>query len=264
MDGEGWIRLVSFCGVLLLVALAEQTRPRRPLTVARRPRWFANLTIVIIDNLFARLLLPLLPVGMSGIAAVKGWGILNQVGVPFWFAIPAAVMSLDLAIYLQHRAFHRWGIFWRFHRMHHTDLDLDVTSGVRFHPLEILVSLLIKMGVIVIIGAPPLSVIIFEVLLNATSLFSHGNLRLPTAGDRWLRLLLVTPDMHRVHHSVIPGETNSNYGFNVPWWDRIFGTYRAQPRDGHDGMTIGLKEYRNPLKLGLWGLLLVPFRKPYG
>lgn len=264
MPSESAIRLGSFLAIFVLVALAEHVWPRRPLTVPKGPRWFCNITIVIIDTFVARLAFPLMPVGMAEIAKIRGWGLLNLVVLPHWLEFGAAVLALDLVIYLQHRAFHRVPFFWRFHRMHHTDLDLDVSSGTRFHPIEILVSLLIKLGVIALLGTPVLAVVIFEVALNATSLFNHGNVRIPLVVDHWLRLFLVTPDMHRVHHSVIPRETDSNFSFNVPWWDRLLGTYRDQPRDGHDVMVIGLKEYRNPGMLGLRGLLLVPFRKPYG
>lgn len=264
MAHESYIRLFSFLGVLIAAVLAELIFPRRPPTVPKGPRWSANLVLVVLDLLTARLLLPLMPVGMAEIARVRGWGLLNLVSLPVWIELTLAVLALDLVIYLQHRAFHRIPLFWRIHRVHHTDLDLDVTSGVRFHPLEIVLSYIIKIGVVAVTGAAPLAVVAFEVLLNATSLFTHTNVRIPVGIDRLLRLVLVTPDMHRVHHSVIPRETDSNFSFNASWWDRLLGTYCDQPRDGHDGMVIGLKEYRDPQKLGLWGLLLVPFRKPYG
>jgi sterol desaturase/sphingolipid hydroxylase (fatty acid hydroxylase superfamily) len=264
MDNGGWVRLSIFCITLLLVSLAELTWPRRVLTVPKWSRWFANLSIVIFDNLSARLFLPLLPLGAAELATTADWGVLNQLAIPVWLKTVLAVTFLDIVIYLQHRASHHWHWFWCLHRMHHTDLDLDVTTGVRFHPLEILISTLIKIGVVFLVGASPLSVLIFEVLLSSTALFNHGNFKLPHSFDKWLRLLLVTPDMHRVHHSVIPAETNSNFGFSVPWWDHLLNTYRDQPRDGHETMTIGLKEYRSPAKLGLWGLIMIPFRKPYG
>jgi len=260
MASESAIRLGSFLGIFLLVALAELAWPRRPLTVPKGSRWFCNIAIVIIDTFVARLVFPIMPVGMAEIAKVQGWGLLNLVVLPNWLDIGMSVLALDLIIYLQHRAFHRVPIFWRFHRMHHTDLDLDVSSGNRFHPIEIMVSLLIKLGAITVLGVPVLAVVVFEVALNATSLFNHGNLRIPVAIDRWLRLLLVTPDMHRVHHSAIPRETDSNFSFNVPWWDHLLGTYRDQPRDGHDGIVIGLKEFRDAQRLGLGYLLLLPFR----
>jgi sterol desaturase/sphingolipid hydroxylase (fatty acid hydroxylase superfamily) len=264
MIESGFSRLLIFVSVLTAVGLAELFFPRRPLTVSKASRWLTNLTIVIIDNAVARLVLPILPFGAAELSSAYGWGVLNQISVPGWFKLLTAVTLLDLAIYLQHRASHHWGWFWRMHRMHHTDLDLDVTSGVRFHPIEIILSTLLKIGVIVMIGASPAAVVLFEVILSSTALFNHGNFKLPLVFDRWLRLFLVTPDVHRVHHSVYPFETNSNYGFSITWWDRLFGTYREQPKDGHLGMAIGLKEYRNFQKLNLQGLLMIPFKKPYG
>jgi len=260
MTSEAGIRLVSFLGVFLLVGLAEHLWPRRVLSVPKGQRWFCNGAIVVVDSVVARLALPLMPTGVAEIARLNGWGLLNVLALPLWLKIVLVILALDLIIYLQHRAFHRIPFFWRFHRMHHTDLDLDVSSGNRFHPLEILFSLVIKMGAVAVLGAPVIAVVIFEVLLNATSLFNHGNLRIPVDIDRWLRLVLVTPDMHRVHHSIFPRETDSNFSFNLPWWDRLLGTYRDQPRDGHIGMAIGLKEFREAGRLGLVYLLMLPFR----
>ena len=260
MTSEAGIRLVSFLGVFLLVGLAEHLWPRRVLSVPKGQRWFCNGAIVVVDSVVARLALPLMPTGVAEMARLNGWGLLNMLALPLWLKIVLVILALDLIIYLQHRAFHRIPFFWRFHRMHHTDLDLDVSSGNRFHPLEILFSLVIKMGAVAVLGAPVIAVVIFEVLLNATSLFNHGNLRIPVDIDRWLRLVLVTPDMHRVHHSIFPRETDSNFSFNLPWWDRLLGTYRVQPRDGHIGMTIGLKEFREAGRLGLGYLLMLPFR----
>jgi sterol desaturase/sphingolipid hydroxylase (fatty acid hydroxylase superfamily) len=264
MSDESVIRLTSFLGVFLLVAMAEVLWSRRPLTVPKGRRWLANIVMVALDTGANRLAMPLMPVGMAELARVKGWGLLNLIAIPPWVGFAVAVLFLDLVIYLQHRAFHRIPLFWRFHRMHHTDLDLDVSSGNRFHPIEILVSTAIKLAAVAVSGAAPAAVVAFEVLLNATSLFTHGNVRLPVGFDRVLRLILVTPDMHRVHHSVIPRETDSNFSFNASWWDRLLGTYCDQPEAGHDGMVIGLREYRDPDRLGVWGLLMVPFRKPYG
>jgi sterol desaturase/sphingolipid hydroxylase (fatty acid hydroxylase superfamily) len=201
-----------------------------------------------------------MPVGMAGLAMAEGWGIFNMLDVPRWLTIAMVILILDLVIYLQHRCFHRVPLFWRFHRMHHTDLDLDVSTGNRFHPIEILVSLIIKLAAVALLGAPAVAVVIFEVALNASSLFNHANLRIPVGVDSWLRLLVVTPDMHRVHHSIIPRETDSNFGFNLPWWDRLLNTYCDQPHDGHIGMIIGLKEFRDEQKLGLASLLMLPFR----
>lgn len=260
MSGETTIRLVFFLGVFLLVGLAEHLWPRRALTVPKGQRWFCNGAIVVVGYAVARLVLPVMPAGVAEMARLNGWGIFNVLAMPLWLNAILVILALDLIIYLQHRAFHRIPFFWRFHRMHHTDLDIDVSTGNRFHPLEILFSLVIKIGAVAILGAPVVAVVIFEVLLNATSLFNHGNLRIPADLDRRLRLILVTPDMHRVHHSVIPRETDSNFSFNLPWWDRLLGTYRDQPREGHIGMTIGLKEFRDAGRLGIGYLLMLPFR----
>ena len=260
MVNEAGIRLVPFLGVFLLVALAEHVWPRRALTVPKGQRWFCNCAMVVIDSVAVRLALPLMPTGAAEMAGLNGWGLFNVLALPLWLKIVFAILALDLTIYLQHRAFHRVPLFWRFHRLHHTDLDLDVSSGNRFHPLEILISLLIKMGAVFVLGAPAIAIVAFEVLLNATSLFNHGNVNIPAGIDRWLRLILVTPDMHRVHHSVVQRETDSNFSFNLPWWDRMLGTYRDQPRDGHLGMTIGLTEFRDARRLGVGYLLMLPFR----
>jgi sterol desaturase/sphingolipid hydroxylase (fatty acid hydroxylase superfamily) len=242
---ESAVRLGAFAGVLLLTALGEVLVPRRALTVRKPLRWFSNLALVVLNTLVLRLLLPVGAVGMSLVAHERGWGLLNNLDVPEWLAVVLAVIALDLAIYLQHVMFHAVPLLWRLHMVHHADLDIDVTTGVRFHTLEMLLSLGIKLAAVILLGAPALAVLIFEVLLNATSIFSHGNIRLPAWLDWGLRLVLVTPDMHRVHHSVNPRETNSNFGFNLPWWDFLFGTYRAQPAAGHEGMTIGLSQFRD-------------------
>ncbi|MGD9728767.1 MAG: sterol desaturase family protein, partial [Nitrospiraceae bacterium] len=189
----------------------------------------------------------------------RGWGLLNVLELPRWPGFVFAVVALDLAIYLQHVMFHAVPALWRLHRMHHADLDLDTTTGARFHPIEILLSMVIKFAVIAALGAPPVAVVIFEVLLNATSMFNHANVRMPAGLDRLLRWIVVTPDMHRVHHSIIRNDTNSNFGFNLPWWDRLLGTYQAQPAEGHEGMTIGLDNFRDPKQLRLDRMLLQPF-----
>lgn len=256
------LRLGAFSGIFTVLAFAEYRFPRRPLTVSKSKRWFVNLSIVVLDNLLARLLLPLAPVALANRASVEGWGLFNLLGLNGWLELVASVLLLDLLIYLQHRLFHRLPWFWRLHRVHHTDLDLDVSSAIRFHPLEIILSLLIKMGAVLALGASPEAVILFEILLNATAMFSHADLRLPLKLDTWLRLMVVTPDMHRVHHSIHPVETNSNFGFNLSWWDRLLGTYRTQPRDGHDRMQIGLRGFRDQRSLGLRNLLALPFA-PY-
>lgn len=259
MTGEQNIRLVAFLSVLATIAIWELIAPRRKLTDNKRRRWFANLTLVAIDTIVVRLIVPVLPVGMALMAQERGWGILNQIDFPYGIEIILAIIFLDFVVYLQHVLFHFLPILWRLHRMHHTDLDIDVTTGNRFHPIEIIISIGIKLAAITLIGPPALAVVAFEVILNATSQFNHGNIRMNEAVDRWLRLVVVTPDMHRVHHSVIPRETNSNFGFNLPWWDRLCGTYRPQPEQGHEAMVIGLKEFRRPAALTLSRLLIQPF-----
>ena len=259
MNNEILTRLGFFFGVLLLMVGWEVLAPRRILSVSRKLRWSGNLGIVLLNTLTVRFLFPLMPVSFAFLVQERGWGLLNQLDLPPWPAIGMALVLLDLAIYLQHVMFHAFRIFWRIHRMHHTDLDYDVTTGLRFHPIEIFLSLLLKLAVVALVGPAPAAVLIFEVLLNATSMFNHGNVRIDTSVDRVLRLFLVTPDMHRVHHSVIERETNSNYGFNLPWWDRLFGTYRKQPTMGHEKMIVGLDAFRNPKMLRLHWLLAIPF-----
>ncbi|UCG67286.1 MAG: sterol desaturase family protein [Deltaproteobacteria bacterium] len=253
------IRLGFFFGVFAMVGLWELILPRRPLTTSKAVRWFSNLAITVLNPAVVYLLFPIVPVGAALLAQKSGWGVLNNVDLPYWFAVAVGVMVLDLAIYLQHVMFHTLPVFWRLHMMHHTDLDFDITTGLRFHPIEMILSMGIKLSVVVLIGAPPLAVLLFEVLLNATSMFNHGNIRLPLRIDRKLRLLVVTPDMHRVHHSVTIRETNSNFGFNLPWWDRLLGTYRDQPAAGHDGMVIGHAQFRDARRLTLPWLLALPF-----
>ncbi|TVR79853.1 MAG: sterol desaturase family protein [Rhodospirillales bacterium] len=258
---EAAIRLGAFAAVLALMAAWEAARPRRVRQVARRVRWAANLGIVAIDALAIRVVFPVAAVGMALIAADQGWGLFNALAVPFWVAVVLSVVLLDLAIWTQHLVFHKVPWLWRLHRMHHTDLDFDVTTGLRFHPLEIVLSMAIKMAVIVALGAPAAAVVAFEVILNGLALFNHANVRLPAGIDAVLRRVIVTPDMHRVHHSVHRDETDSNYGFNLSVWDRLFGTYRAQPRDGHTGMTIGLDIFRSRRDLTLFRLLVQPFAR---
>ncbi|MBS9405587.1 sterol desaturase family protein [Halomonas sp. TRM85114] len=259
---EPLIRGGVFALVLLAMAFWEIVARRRPQHIHRRQRWPSNLAIVVLDTLVVRLAFSLAAVGAALAAAEQGWGLFNLVSVPIWLAVVISVVMLDLAIYFQHRLFHAVPWLWRLHRMHHADLEFDVTTGLRFHPLEILISMAIKLAVVILLGAPALAVLIFEVLLNATSMFNHGNVRLPAKFDRWLRLLVVTPEMHRVHHSIVRQETDSNFGFNLPWWDRLFGTYRDQPAAGHLGMTIGIEAFRESRDLRLDRMLLQPFVSP--
>ncbi len=256
---EPALRLGSFFAVFAFMALWESLAARRDLDQPRQKRWFANLGISVIDSLFVRLLFPAAAVGLAVLAEREGWGLLNSFDLPFGLVFVMSVVLLDLAIYLQHVMFHAVPLLWRFHMVHHTDRDFDLTTGIRFHPVEIFLSILIKFGVIVALGPPPAAVFVFEVVLNATSMFNHGNVRLLAGIDRWLRWIVVTPDMHRVHHSVEIAETNSNFGFNLPWWDRLFGTYRAQPRAGHEEMKIGVEHLRQPEPITLLGLLALPF-----
>lgn len=258
---EPVVRLICFLGVLVLMALWERLTPRRPQSIKRLLRWPNNLGLAVLNTFVVRLLFPLAGVGMALLAQAKGWGLFNIVPAPAWFAIPAGLLLLDLTIYGQHVAFHAVPVLWRLHRVHHADLEFDVTTGLRFHPGEIVVSMLVKLLAIVVLGALPIVVLAFEVVLNATSIFNHGNVRLPPRLDRVLRLLVVTPDMHRVHHSIDRRETDSNFGFNVPWWDRLFGTYRAQPALGHDRMTLGIDLFREERELWLDRMLLQPLRR---
>jgi sterol desaturase/sphingolipid hydroxylase (fatty acid hydroxylase superfamily) len=257
---EPGIRLTAFGGVFVVMALWELAGPRRKQSIGRGWRWPNNLGVVVVNTLLLRILFPVTAVGLALVAEARGFGLFNGVEVPFWLAVIASVVVLDLAIYLQHVLFHAVPGLWRLHRMHHADLDFDVTTGLRFHPVEILLSMLIKFAAIGALGAPALAALVFEVLLNTTSMFNHGNVRIPPAIDRVLRWLVVTPDMHRVHHSIVVRETNSNFGFNLSWWDRLFGTYRAQPTAGHEGMTIGIEEFRARRELGLDRMLLQPLR----
>lgn len=259
---EAIIRLGFFVAVLSGMAVWEVAVPRRGLSIAKFPRWTSNLLLVVLNTFLARLLVPITAVAAALFAQSRGWGLLHLVEWPRWLEIGVAVIAFDLAIYLQHVMFHAVPVFWRLHMVHHADLDFDVTTGLRFHPLEILLSALIKLAVVVLLGPPAIAVVIFEVLLNATSMFNHSNIKMPLGLDRLLRCIVVTPDMHRVHHSVIHRETNSNFGFNLPWWDYLLGTYRSQPQHGHEQMQVGLKAYRAETQVDrLPGMLLLPFRR---
>jgi len=261
LEAEPLIRLWISLGLFAALAVGEAVLPRRRRSVSRLQRWPGNLGVTILDALFARIVLPASAVGFGVFAESRGWGLFNLVALPAWLEVMLAVVLLDLAIYGQHVLFHFVPVLWRVHRMHHADVDVDVTTGVRFHPLEILLSFGLKFGVVAAVGASPLSVLLFEVLLNATSLFNHSNLRLRPRAERLLRCLVVTPDMHRVHHSIIVRETNSNFGFNLPWWDRLFRTYRPQPEAGHDAMTLGIDLFRDPKERRLDRMLTQPFRE---
>ncbi|HZF43229.1 MAG TPA: sterol desaturase family protein [Sphingomonadaceae bacterium] len=260
-DLEPWIRLGAFAAVLSALAAAEVLAPRRRQTVGRRRRWPSNLGLVALDTLVVRVLFPTAAVGAAIVAQDRGWGLFAAVDLPGWVEIALAVVLLDLVIWAQHVLFHRVPALWRIHRVHHADLECDVTTGLRFHPVEIVASMLVKFAAVAAIGAPPLAVLIFEIVLNASAMWSHANIRLPLGFDRVLRRVLVTPDMHRTHHSVVARETHSNFGFNLAVWDRLFGTYRAQPAAGHEGMTIGVPQFRAPAELRLDRMLLQPLRR---
>jgi len=259
LSHEPALRLGTFLAVFALMALWELLAARRELYQPRQKRWFANLGISVLDSLLARLLFPAAAVGLALFAESEGWGLLHRFPLPFGLSVILSVVLLDLAIYLQHVMFHAVPVLWRFHMVHHADQDFDLTTGIRFHPIEIILSIVIKFGVIAALGPPPAAVFLFAVILNATSMFNHGNVRLPIRIDRWLRWILVTPDMHRVHHSVEVDESNSNFGFNLPWWDRLFGTYCPQPRAGHDKMLLGVEHLLQPEPRGLFGLIALPF-----
>jgi len=258
---EPQIRLGTFLGIFAVMAGLELVAPRRALTVSKRLRWVSNIGIVVINTAIARLILPMAPVAFAAMCSGNGWGLFNLLDLPLWAEVVLVLVLMDLAIWLQHVMVHFVPLFWRLHRLHHTDLDYDVTTGVRFHPLEIVLSLAIKFAVIVLIGASPVAVLLFEVILNAMSMFNHANVRLPLGLDAVLRWLFVTPDFHRVHHSILKAETNSNFGFNLSIWDRLFGTYIAQPERGHGTMTIGLDIFRDPSEQRLDKMLTQPVRQ---
>lgn len=262
LAAEPWVRLTAFLGGFAAFAVAETLAPRRRRALPRAARWPSNLGVVVLNSVLVRFAVPAGAVGAAAAAQANGWGILNVVPLDGALAVVIAVVALDLAVWAQHVAFHKVPWLWRLHRMHHADQDFDVTTGLRFHPGEILTSMLVKSAVVVALGAPPVAVLIFEIVLNATSMFTHADVKLPERLDRWLRLVVVTPDMHRVHHSVHRDETDSNYGFNLSIWDRLFRVYRAQPRDGYEAMTMGLPVFRTRIDQRLDRMLLQPFRRP--
>jgi len=270
MDGnttpahEPLIRLGAFIFIFLAMALWETLWPRRQQAFARRARWPHNIGLLLVDVAVLHVVAPSTAIALALAGELHGWGLVNALALPSWIAIPLAVVLLDLTIYFQHVMFHAVPTLWRLHRVHHTDLDFDVTTGTRFHPIEILISTGIKCAAVAAIGAPATAVLAFELLLNGTAMFNHANARLPKVVDQLLRWIVVTPDMHRVHHSVVYNETNSNFGFNLPWWDRIFGTYRARPAAGHQAMTIGVDAFRTREDLRLDRLLVQPFRESAG
>src|SRR6266852_1127595 len=260
MTHEPLIRLCAFVAVLLAMAAWETLWPRRKRTVGRATRWPSNIGVVMVNTPLLRLLLPAGAVGFAFFCSARGLGFFNAMHVPIWLTLLPSVVILDFVIYLQHVMFHAVPILWRVHRMHHADLDFDVTTGIRFHPVEIVISMGIKLAAIALFGTPAAGVLAFEVLLNATSMFNHSNIDIPTGRDAILRMFAVTPDMHRVHHSIVVRETTSNFGFNLQWWDRLLGTYRAQPEAGHDAMTIGIEQFREATELRLDRMLTQAWR----
>lgn len=261
LSHEVTIRLGFFFGVFMLMALWEHQAPRRALRLSKPLRWLNNMGLVFFNTLVLRLLFPTAAVGVAAFTQNQGWGLLNYYHLPNVVTIILAVIAMDFVIYLQHVMVHAVPLLWRIHRVHHADLDYDVTTGARFHTIEIILSMLIKFATIIVLGAPVVAVIIFEVLLNAMAMFNHGNVGLPKSLDIFLRWLIVTPDMHRIHHSVEDDEANSNFGFNLSWWDRLFGTYREQPRGGQHGFTIGIHNWRNSKDTNhFWGMMTLPFK----
>lgn len=262
INNESLWRSGVFAVIFGLFAATEYYWPRRQPLSPLRQRWPNNLGLALLGSLSLRLLLPILAVGTAGIAVNNHWGLLNQIQLSLFWRCLIAIILLDLAIYAQHVLFHRIPVLWRLHRVHHSDTDFDVSNALRFHPIEIVLSMLIKMGLVMMIGVPPVAVVLFEIVLNGMAIFNHSNTQLPKALDRALRWMVVTPDFHRIHHSVHSFETNSNYGFNCSLWDRIFRTYTPQPRDGHRDMLIGLDVLRNPEEMRLDKLITQPFRDP--
>lgn len=259
---EPTLRLAVFLGILVAMAIWELAAPRRRIEIPRVIRWTNNIGVVVLDTIIVRLTFPVAAVALALLAQENGWGLFNIVEVPGWVAILSSLVILDFVIYLQHVVFHAVPALWRLHRMHHADQAFDVTTGLRFHPVEILLSMGIKLAAMLALGPPAVAVLIFEVLLNGTAMFNHSNIRIPEKIDRVLRLFVVTPDMHRVHHSIDPRETDSNYGFNLPWWDRLLSTYIAQPEKGHEGMTIGFEQFRTVRDQWLDRMLIQPLLGP--
>ena len=260
LQSEATLRLSSFVSLLVIFALWEALNPRKIRVLGRTERWFTNISLSVLNSLVLRLVFPVLAVESALAASENGLGLLNWLPLPFWIEFVIALLLLDLAIYAQHVLTHHWRPLWRLHKVHHADRDVDVTTAIRFHPIEIAFSMALKILLVLIIGPAAAAVIVFEIVLNGTAMFNHANIRLPVFVDRALRTVVVTPDMHRVHHSILERETNSNYGFNLSLWDRIFGTYRAQPTDGHDAMTIGLASYQGPQPANFVWSLALPFQ----
>lgn len=259
-NDPSWIRLGCFVGVLLLCTLWENVLPRKVLTVSRAFRWVNNLSLVALNSVVIALVMPIAAFQAAVIASEHQWGLFQLLSFPDWLNVLLSIVLLDFIIYVQHVIFHRVPVLWKLHRMHHADLDIDVTTGARFHPIEILISMVIKIAAVFMLGVSPIAIVMFEIILNASAMFNHSNAKLALPVDAWLRKAIVTPDMHRVHHSVIPRETHSNFGFFLSVWDRMFSTYRAQPELGHEHVVIGLPDIRDKQEQRLDKLLTQPFR----
>jgi len=259
INNEAAIRGFFFFGGFIIVAVLERIMPKREMAIPRKKRWFGNIGLVFLNSIILRLTFPFLTVGLAIFCEKHGWGFLNYLDWPYSLKFIATLLFFDIAIYLQHVTVHFVPLFWRLHRLHHSDMDYDVTTGLRFHIIEIIASVLLKMVFVAGVGPPAAALILSETMLNLTAMFNHGNINIPVKVDKILRLVFITPDMHRIHHSAIPSETNSNYGFVLPWWDWICGSYVAQPKKGHLDMTIGLKEFRDPKFLKLQWLMAQPF-----
>lgn len=254
------LRLEAFALAFLVIAAWEFALPRRSPVASKTRRWANALTLMVMNTALVRLLVAAVPVEMASMAAENGWGLLNHYGLSGWYWAVLAVVALDIAIYLQHVMFHAVPLFWRFHMAHHADVDFDLTTGVRFHPVEMIITTVVKLVAVALVGAPPGAVLAYEILLNCFSMFIHSNVRLNIAADRLLRPVVVTPDMHRVHHSILGSETNTNFGAVFGWWDRLAGTYKGQPSEGHDKMTIGLARFKEVKSQPIWWIIAVPFK----
>ncbi len=261
LENEIPLRLSFFFGIFAIMATWEIIKPKRVLLLPKTQRWLNNLGLVFFNSILLRLLFPAAAVGVAAFASEHGWGLLNYYSLPFALSVILSIVIMDFIIYLQHIMVHAVPLLWRLHRVHHADLDYDVTTGARFHPIEIILSMLIKFATIIVLGPPIIAVILFEIILNALAMFNHSNVGLPKPLEKYIRWFIVTPDMHRVHHSVEDDETNSNFGFNLTCWDRLFGTYRKYPRDGQLGMTIGIHHHKDPKQCNQFlGMLLLPFQ----
>ena len=258
-ENASMLRLTAFIGILAVMAILEWRFPRRERLISAPFRWVNNMALVFVNSAISRLIVPVSLIWFADHAAQQNWGLFNLLDAPYWAGFLLSIILLDLGIYFQHRLSHAVPVLWRLHRLHHADLDYDVTTGLRFHPIEILLSLGVKFAVVAALGAPAAAVLMFEVVLNGMSVFNHANFKTPASLDGVLRVFVVTPDVHRVHHSIEAAETNSNFGFSLSCWDRLFGTYRAQPEAGHEGMTIGIESFRQPADLRLDRMLVQPF-----